>query len=509
VALEAGPPLSKHARPAAERVPHVSASSPEKVLRRGPGRELGLIDRLLSRRGWLWTRLIADAALLILAVLAARIGAPEAIGDDGTLLVWALPPIALVVFAQRGLYGGAIESRAIDTVLQIVGSTSLVAISLIAAAALFNPDAEPGPLVARTWLFATLYVAGGRILLTAVLRRAHAAEVAGKPTLIVGAGQVGAEMEHRLREDPGLGLRLLGYLDADPPPAEKVPGRTAPVLGGPGDLVRIAQETGAEHVILSFSSAPDHGLVPLVRECEANGMEVSLVPRMFESLTKRLQFEQIGTLPLMGLRSVHPRSWQFSVKYGLDRCLAALLLALLAPVLLAVALAVRASSPGPVLFRQRRIGRDGRAFDMFKFRSMHLPASDLRDTIVELPAGVAPGGVEGDDRRTAVGRFLRRYSLDELPQLINVLNGDMSLVGPRPERPEFAELFGQTVLRYDDRHRVKSGITGWAQINGLRGRTSLSDRVRWDNYYIQNWSLGLDLKILLLTVATIFRAPGD
>ena len=349
----------------------------EGLLARGARGDSGLTTRLLSRRGWLWTRLVLDAALLVLAVLAARIGAPEAIGDDGTLLVWALPAIALGMFALRGLYGSAIESRAIDTVVQVVGTTSLVAISLIAAAALVNPDTEPGPLVARTWLFATVYVAGGRILLTAVLRQAHASGVAGKPTLIVGAGQVGAEMEHRLHEDPGLGLRLMGYVDADPPSAEKVPGRTAPVLGGPRDLVRIAQETGAEHVILAFSSAPDRRLVSLVRECEANGVQVSLVPRMFESLTKRLQFEQIGALPLIGLRSVDPRGWQFSVKYALDRGLAALLLVLLAPVLLAVALAVRASSSGPVLFRQRRVGRDARAFDMLKFRSMHLLTDDL------------------------------------------------------------------------------------------------------------------------------------
>jgi exopolysaccharide biosynthesis polyprenyl glycosylphosphotransferase len=503
-----GSPLRDRAS-TTEQVSSGSPSSTQELLVRGARAGTGLTERLLSRRGWAWTRLLVDAALLVLAVLAARIGAPEAIGDDGTLLVWALPPLALGVFALRGLYGGAIESRAIDTVVQVVGSTSLVAITLIAAAALLNPDAEPGPLIARTWLFATVYVAGGRTLLTVVLRRAHAAEIAGKPTLIVGAGEVGAEMEHRLREDPGLGLRLLGYLDADPPPAQKVPGRTAPVLGAPDDLVRIAHQTGAEHVILSFSSAPDRGLVPLVRECEDNGIEVSLVPRMFESLTKRLRFEQIGTLPLMGLRSVSPQSWQFSVKYMLDRGLAGLLLVLLAPILLVVALAVRASSSGPVFFRQRRIGRDGRAFDMLKFRSMSLVTDDVRETLVELPAGLAPGGVEGEDRRTAVGRFLRRYSLDELPQLINVLKGDMSLVGPRPERPQFAELFGETVLRWDDRHRVKSGITGWAQINGLRGRTSLSDRVRWDNYYIQNWSLGLDLKILLLTVAAIFRAPGD
>jgi lipopolysaccharide/colanic/teichoic acid biosynthesis glycosyltransferase len=172
--------------------------------------------------------------------------------------------------------------------------------------------------------------------------------------------------------------------------------------------------------------------------------------------------------------------------------------------------AVKLSSPGPVLFRQRRIGRDGRDFEILKFRSMRIdddgvaprPASA---NLVAVPRDVGPGGVEGVDRRTAIGGLMRRTSLDELPQLLNVLRGEMSLVGPRPERPEFVDLFGSRIERYDDRHRVKSGITGWAQVNGLRGKTSLRDRVEWDNYYIENWSLSLDLKIMLMTVASLFH----
>ena len=191
----------------------------------------------------------------------------------------------------------------------------------------------------------------------------------------------------------------------------------------------------------------------------------------------------------------------------LDSALAAVVLILISPLMVLLATLVRLSSPGPILFRQRRIGRDGHPFDVLKFRTMRVP--DARSSQqFELPEGVAPGGVEGEDRCTPIGRWLRALSLDELPQFINVLRGDMCIVGPRPERPEYVEQFSRDVHRYEDRHRVKSGITGWAQVNGLRGQTSIADRVELDNFYIQNWSISLDLKILVLTVVEVARAAG-
>jgi exopolysaccharide biosynthesis polyprenyl glycosylphosphotransferase len=262
--------------------------------------------------------------------------------------------------------------------------------------------------------------------------------------------------------------------------------------------------------VLGFSAAPDRQLIPLVRECELRGLEVSLVPRLFESINERVALEHLGGLPLFGLHSINPKGWQFTVKHVLDAVGAAVLLVLLLPLLLALALVVKLSSPGPVLFKQRRIGRDGRDFEMLKFRSMRLPRNEEveavgpESNIFMLRRDRGPGGVEGADRRTAFGAFLRRSGLDELPQLINVLRGEMSFVGPRPERPEFVDVFGPGIERYSDRHRVRSGITGWAQVNGLRGKTSLRDRVEWDNYYIENWSLSLDFKIVLLTVASVF-----
>jgi exopolysaccharide biosynthesis polyprenyl glycosylphosphotransferase len=309
-------------------------------------------------------------------------------------------------------------------------------------------------------------------------------------------------LARRLEANPEYGLTPVGFLDADPlQGGGEVPG--IPVLGSPDELDWVAQLTGAEHVVIAFSSEPDERLVDLVRRCEALGLEVSLVPRLFESLNHRATYEPLGGTPLMGLRSVHPKGWQFAVKHAFDRIGAALLILAFSPLMAAIALAVRASSPGPVIFRQRRVGRDGTVFDLFKFRSMRMPEPATEG--FRPGADSAPGGVEGADRRTWIGRVLRRTSLDELPQFFNVLLGDMSLVGPRPERPEFVELFETDIRRYGDRHRVKSGVTGWAQVHGLRGQTSLSDRVEWDNYYIEHWTLGLDFKILAMTLLVVVR----
>jgi exopolysaccharide biosynthesis polyprenyl glycosylphosphotransferase len=237
-----------------------------------------------------------------------------------------------------------------------------------------------------------------------------------------------------------------------------------------------------------------------------------VVPRMFDMINNRVGYDTVGGLPLMSFSTVDPQGLPFMVKHAFDRVLALVLLVVLSPVIALAGLAVRLSSPGPILFSQRRVGRDGKVFSFYKFRSMRTPEGQGSGGEGEISAlefllggDTAPGGVEGTDRRTAVGRFLRRTSLDELPQLLNVLRGDMSIIGPRPERPEFVELFRHDITRYGDRHRVKSGITGWAQVHGLRGQTSLAERVEWDNYYIAHWSLGLDVKILALTFVALFR----
>jgi exopolysaccharide biosynthesis polyprenyl glycosylphosphotransferase len=277
-----------------------------------------------------------------------------------------------------------------------------------------------------------------------------------------------------------------------------------PVAGASWDLERVIDAYGIGQIIVAFSTAPDGVLLRLLRRAEQRGVPVAFVPRFFERVPGRVTIEHLGGLSLLVPGPIRTKGWQFAVKYALDRLVAAFLFALSLPLFVATALAVRLTMGRPVFFRQTRVGRDGKRFEILKFRSMR--DSRPEETIAfVLPDDLGPGGIEGVDRRTRLGSFLRESNIDELPQLLNVLRGDMSLIGPRPERPEFVELFGREIPRYHDRHRVKSGITGWAQVHGLRGPTSLRDRIEWDNYYVTHWSLGLDLKVLALTVIALFH----
>jgi exopolysaccharide biosynthesis polyprenyl glycosylphosphotransferase len=390
----------------------------------------------------------------------------------------------------------------LDGLRLMITAASMAAIIVIAVQALLGQPDINGPVL-RLWVFSAAYLSVGRILINRVQYWTRVRGRVAMPTLILGAGVVGRQVARRLLSRPEYGLAPVGFVDSDPPALETAH-RPVPVLGGFEEVEELIDETGAGHVILAFSSFPDHTLLPVIRACDQRGIRVSLVPRLYESVNDRLMLEHLGGIPVLSLRPVDPKGWQFTTKHFFDRIAAALLLVLLMPVLLIVALIITLSSPGPVLFRQRRVGRDGQDFMLLKFRSMttHGQPEDFVPT-----NGCAPGGVEGGDRRTFIGRLIRRLSIDELPQLINVVRGEMSLIGPRPERPEYVELFRADHDRYAARHRVKSGITGWAQVHGLRGQTSLADRIEWDNFYIENWSLWLDVKILIMTAAAVFR--GD
>jgi exopolysaccharide biosynthesis polyprenyl glycosylphosphotransferase len=454
---------------------------------------------------WQRARIGVDCAMLAVAAFVAQLGAGAA-GVPATPARWLILYGALVVAisSSRGAYAWRIRLHAIDDLWSVVATTAFAGMAVLSLRVLLGDDAAVSDQVLRLWAFSAVYVGGGRIALDWSQVKARRVGEFVKPTLIVGAGQIGARTAKRLLDHPEFGLKPVGFLDKDPIEDAH---RRLPVLGASWDLERVAEEYDVEHVIVTFSTAPSEVLLRLVRRCEELGLSVSIVPRLFEDMNQRLSVEHVGGLPLLSVNHVSPKSWQFAIKHAFDRVAAVGLLLLASPLLILAAIAVRLTMGRPILFRQERVGRDGRVFEMLKFRTMRDPVEeDILDALMPLPEDTAPGGIEGADRRTLVGGFLRATSIDELPQLLNVLKGEMSLVGPRPERPEFVERFDREVHRYGDRHRVKAGITGWAQVHGLRGKTSISDRAEWDNYYISSWSLWLDVKILLMTLFAVVSA---
>ena len=461
-------------------------------------------------------RLGVDLTMLAVAAAAASTSTAAASGSSPIGQTWLFVFVAVVLgyLGLRGSYRPRMAVETIDEVLagvraSLLGGMVVVTGVVLVAGALGDPVPEALAADAfRLTALGVILLGTGRLL---VARSAHAARRSGRglrPTLIVGAGDVGRLTAERLLERPELGLFPVGFLDKEP--RDGHPSGLPPVLGASWDFERVVMLHGIEHVLVAFSTAPNQVLLNLVRRCEQLGVSVALVPRLFEKMTRRLTVEHVGGLPFLTTRGSNPKGWQFAVKYALDRIVAAAIVVLLLPLLGAIALAVRISLGSPILFQQTRVGLDGRRFQMLKFRTM-------KDGLGEADAqwaervlhGEAAEELESDDRRTRVGRLLRKLSLDELPQLFNVVAGDMSLVGPRPEREAYVRRFETGVRRYSDRHRVKSGMTGWAQINGLRGNTSLTDRVEWDNFYIENWSLGLDLKILLRTVPAVIHSLRD
>jgi len=450
-------------------------------------------------RGLVYACILGDALALFAAVALVLLtaGPDQSVGAELLLL----PPLAGVMLFVRGTYSWGIGRSPLDAAGRAIGAVATAAMIVVVLDVATGSD----PDLSSAALAATLGVLGlvsARALLAAGRRRAFLRNPTGDPALIVGAGLVGQRIAQRLLGDPTYGLQPVGFIDGTVPDVAP----PLPVLGTIDDVRAVAASTGARHVIVAFSPASrDDSLGGLLRDCEQLGLHVSVVPRLFDAVNGNLVYQRVGGLPLMGLRPSSRNRVQLRIKRLIDLSVSATILLFGAPFLIAIALAVRLESPGPILFRQRRLGRDGQQYDVLKFRSMR--GEPAASSFVP-EDGHAPGGVEGVDRRTRIGRFLRRTSLDELPQLLNVLRGDMSLVGPRPERPEFAVAFARDIRRYDDRLRVRSGLTGWAQVHGLRGQTSIEDRVEWDNYYIEHWSLALDLRILLMTLTVPFR-PGE
>jgi exopolysaccharide biosynthesis polyprenyl glycosylphosphotransferase len=313
--------------------------------------------------------------------------------------------------------------------------------------------------------------------------------------LLVGTGDVARMIQQKTVQSPRLGYQVIGFVNGHGAGTD-IAG--VPVLGSQAELGTIVREHDVQEVVIALPEASHEDLVEMISACESGHAAVRIFPDLFQIIASELSIGDLDGLPLLMVRDVALRGWKLTLKRLMDIVFGAVGLIILSPVLMLIALLIKLESKGPVFYAQERVGLDGKPFPMIKFRSMRADA--------EKHSG--PVWASSDDpRRTRLGALMRRTNVDELPQLINVLLGDMSLVGPRPERPVFVDQFKQVVPRYMERHKEKAGMTGWAQVNGLRGDTSIIERTKYDLYYIENWSLLFDIKILIRQILNQFR--GD
>jgi Undecaprenyl-phosphate glucose phosphotransferase len=315
-----------------------------------------------------------------------------------------------------------------------------------------------------------------------------------KRILIAGAGDLGRMVADRMLQHRELGYQVVGFVD-DRAGGDHIGYRGLPLLGTLADTADVALRERIDHLYVALPLDEHSKLLDLVELTSRECIDVKVVPDLLQFIALRARMEDLDGLPIINLNDVPLQGFNTWMKRGLDVVLSLVALILLAAPMAIIALLVRWTSPGPVFYRQERMGLDGKAFTVYKFRSMHRDAEDHSGPI---------WAREDDPRATPVGRWLRRFDLDELPQFWNVLRGDMSIVGPRPERPYFVQQFKHRIPQYMLRHKVKAGITGWAQVNGWRGNTSLEKRIEYDLYYIENWSVTLDLKIMWLTLVRGF-----
>jgi Undecaprenyl-phosphate glucose phosphotransferase len=394
-----------------------------------------------------------------------------------------------VVFAAVNLYRATSTPSLFKEVYRVLRAHA-TALLVFMAAALAVAEVKPSRAVLLIFggLAAVLLVAARVVFREIVIARNRRPGHARR-ALVIGTGVLARELARKIGRHRELGLTVIGFAaDKSGVVSEEVDG--LPVLGEAGEVARIVREGNVDEVFVALPLDASSLLLTVLRNLSEEIVDVKVVPDLYQFISLRGGIEEFDGLPIVHLKETPLYGWRRVAKRGFDVAFSLAALVFGAPIYLAVAVAVKFSSRGPVFYKQERMGLDGRTFPVWKFRSMRVDAEQATGAV---------WASKDDPRRTRVGAFLRRSSLDELPQFWNVLKGDMSVVGPRPERPVFIEQFRERIPRYMLRHKVKAGLTGWAQVHGWRGNTDLEKRIEHDLYYIQNWSIGLDLRIIWMT----------
>lgn len=444
-------------------------------------------SKFLTRiRAWMIV-LPVDALLL----MTPAIWAPEQFKASAVMAA-----LALFLASARGRYRARLHLSVLDE-LPVLMSNLLIATSIVAIVTAVRHEQTGLANFLQNAAIAIALVIVGRIVTLQLISVGRRTRITVHRTLLIGGGCLGAELQAILESQPRYGLSVVGVVKDAP---RDVGADAGPWLGDIRSLDRIVVETGADVLLVTDGALSEKALGEAVRTSACMPYDLLVVPRMPDFNTQiGLSCDHIGSIPIMRIRTPSLNGPARALKRGFDIVVAGTLLILVSPLLLLCALALRVEGGPNVIFRQPRVGRNGQVFDCLKLRSIRP---------VDVTESSTNWSIANDNRVSHIGRFIRRTSIDELPQLWNIIRGDMTLVGPRPERPHFVEQFSAKYDGYNHRHRVRAGLTGLAQVNRLRGDTSIADRARFDNYYIENWSLWLDLKILLQTFSEVLFARG-
>ncbi|HET7467788.1 MAG TPA: undecaprenyl-phosphate glucose phosphotransferase [Candidatus Dormibacteraeota bacterium] len=444
-------------------------------------------------------------ALVVGDAVVAAISVPFGYWVKYNNAVQALPfqpylaaiPVVVVIYllamAITGQYRSWRGRTLIDQLFAAYAGIGLAAVLIFAAIELGNLGASYSRLtIVPAVALAAVLMTAERYLLRQFETRLRRRGIGTERVLMVGTGEGSELLIRRMSMFPQYGFHVVGVATDELTASSYL---DVPVVGRVGDLPSLVTQYGVDQVFLALPASQRERLLHLIKLCEDAKLEFKIVPDLLEIMSTRVDANAIDGLPLVGIRRSQLRGWTAAVKRATDIVVASVMLAIFSPVLLVAAILIKVTMPGPILFRQERIGKNRRPFVIYKFRSMIPDAESKTGPVVAKP---------GDDRVTPLGRFLRRSSIDELPQLFNVLKGDMSLVGPRPQPTFFDERYSGEVPRYLERSQVRPGLTGWAEVNDLRGAAPIHDRTMYDVYYIEHWSLALDLKCIVLTGLRLF-----
>jgi exopolysaccharide biosynthesis polyprenyl glycosylphosphotransferase len=401
-------------------------------------------------------------------------------------------PVWLFLFHSRRMYATRRNVYFSDEFFSIVRLVFFGMLLVMSATFFYRSFSYSRAVFALLGFFSVVFIAIARYLVMRFEQFWYSRGHDVQTVVIVGTNPTARRIHSSIALNPALGYRVVGFFSVNGLNEMETSG--VDFLGHLSHVPGYIRDHTVDIVLVSLTYKDHPQLYELVRDCEGLNTEIMMVPDMLELMTSRVRIKELHGIPFIKIKALPLTTWNIIVKRTFDVVSSLCFLVLASPLFGILALLIKLDSKGPVLYRQERVGLDGNPFHLLKFRTMRADAEQKSGPVWTQ---------KNDPRRTRIGSFLRRFSLDELPQLLNVLKGDMSIVGPRPERQHFVDQFKKEIPKYLDRHRVKTGMTGWAQVNGLRGNAPIEERTRFDVYYVENWSLVFDLKIILKTVRAV------